>query len=78
MLASSKESIRESDAAHAASGKGLAMPMNKKMRKRSFPHLTSIVGRIGDEVRYDALITTKLHSWHKDVTPYLATPVAVE
>lgn len=44
---------------------GSAIPMNKASWKESFPHLSSIIDRIGDDLRYDAFVTTKLHRWSK-------------
>jgi len=42
---------------------GSATPLDKDSWIRSFPNLASLIGRIGDDVRYDAFVTTKLHRW---------------
>ncbi|MEJ0071055.1 MAG: NAD(P)/FAD-dependent oxidoreductase [Pseudomonadota bacterium] len=42
---------------------GSRVPMDKATWTASFPALASIINRIGDDVRYDAFVTTKLKRW---------------
>ena len=40
-----------------------AVPVRKKVWRRSFPHLESIIARFGEEGRYDRFVTTRLKRW---------------
>lgn len=42
---------------------GGQVPLNRESWARSFPHLTSLIHRIGSENRYDVFETTTLYSW---------------
>ena len=42
---------------------GSQVPLNKASWTRSFPHLASIIGRVGDDNRYDVFETARLHRW---------------
>ncbi len=42
---------------------GAEVPLNKASWSASFPHLASIIRRVGPENRYDVFETTTLHRW---------------
>jgi 2-polyprenyl-6-methoxyphenol hydroxylase-like FAD-dependent oxidoreductase len=44
-------------------GEGAAVPLNKTSWTQSFPHLASIIARVGTENRYDVFETTRLSRW---------------
>jgi 2-polyprenyl-6-methoxyphenol hydroxylase-like FAD-dependent oxidoreductase len=44
---------------------GSAVPLNKESWIRSFPNLAALISRIGEDLRYDVFVTTKLHRWSR-------------
>jgi 2-polyprenyl-6-methoxyphenol hydroxylase-like FAD-dependent oxidoreductase len=49
--------------APVADREGAQVPMHKASWTRAFPHLASLVARVGPDTRYDVFETTRLHRW---------------